>query len=236
MRACLPTAPEQAENFRFGRREILRPDSAECCHSHFLDNTIRHDRNGLDTLDIKQNNETAIPVPGRDRQNSPAFDSCGKRMPGHIRSDPQRPHAGTRTTSLLGFETVSESRISFRLHRQINLTPWAVERGSLGQLAIDVFCCCNSGSGSQRFLDFFVVQQQRHRFKNCPVLRNGIRPPASSIWSRNSGAGVPFRDLPVVRFAAVPFVISTRRRSPLLTRSWMPATSSIGSPTSWLLR
>src|SRR5215471_15022676 len=124
MRACLPPAPEQAENFRFRRRQILRADSTERCHSHFLDNTIRHDRNGLDTLDIKQNDQTAIAVPGCDRENSSALDSCRKRMSGHIGRDPQRPHASTRTTSLLRFETVSESRICFRLRGQINLTPW----------------------------------------------------------------------------------------------------------------
>src|SRR5262245_39330810 len=119
-----------------------------------------------------------------------------------------------------------------RFHRQINLAAWAIERSAFGEFTINVLGRGYRVRRSQRLLDFLVVQQQCHRFKNWPVLRNGISPPARNISRRNSGAGEPFKDLPEVRFVTTPFAMSTRRRSPVWTNSWIPGTSRIGRPIS----
>src|SRR5262249_58388864 len=113
----------------------------------------------------------------------------------------------------------------FRLNRQIDLTSRTVVRFSFRQFAVYVFRRSNGVCRGERPFDFFIVQQQRHRCSKWLDLRKGISPPARSIFRRNSGAGEPSIDFPELRFVTAPFAMSTRSRSPVSTKSWMPGIS-----------
>src|SRR5439155_6935973 len=174
-----------------------------------------------------------VSITCRDRQKAAAFNAGSERMTGHVGGDAQSPNTGPRTAAFLRFESIPKAGVGFRFDGQIYLGARAIERDTFGQLSINTLGCGDRLGRNQSLFDFLVVQQQCHRFKNWPVLRNGMRPPARSISRRNSGAGEPFSDLPELRFVTVPFAISTRSRSPVSTTSWTPGTSRIGSPTSW---
>src|SRR5262245_27767029 len=121
MRTRLPAAAKQPEDLRFRRSQVLGADSAQGRDPHFLDHTIRKDCNRFDSLDVEKYHQAAIPVPGRDRKNTPPLHTCGKRMTGHVRSNSEGPHAGSRTSSLLRLESIAKPRILLRFHVQIDL-------------------------------------------------------------------------------------------------------------------
>ena len=78
MSARLPSAAEQSQDLRPGRSQILRTDGTQRSDSHFLNDTVRHDRDRLNALDVEQDHETAVSVARSNRQDAPPLDARGK--------------------------------------------------------------------------------------------------------------------------------------------------------------
>ena len=69
----LPAAAEESQDFRFCGGKILCADRAQRRDSHFLNDAVGHDRNRLDAFDVEQDNQAAITISRRDRQDPPAL-------------------------------------------------------------------------------------------------------------------------------------------------------------------
>src|SRR5262245_43729444 len=139
MRARLPSASKESKNAWLRRREILRTDCTECRDSHFLNDTIRHDGNRLDAFNVEKDDEPAISVSCRYRENAPPLHTGCKRMAGHVRRNTQRPHSGSRTSTFLRFEPISKPRMHLGFDGKIHLAAWAIECDAFGEFPVNVF-------------------------------------------------------------------------------------------------
>ena len=159
MGSRLPAAAEQSQHTRFCGGQILRPDRAQRRDAQFLNDAVGHDRDRLDSFDIEEDDESAIFVTRRDRQDAAPLHTGRIGVSCHVRGDSQSPNAGPRTTAFLRFESIAKAGIIFGFGGQIHLTARPVQSHAFREFAINLLGCRDRVFRNQCLFHILVGQQ-----------------------------------------------------------------------------